>query len=64
MVVQAINRLLGTVQPVIGCVWRLLKNVRMNCSEIVLCSGSQDDEVAHFLDRVSRLISSKTALAG
>ena len=64
MVVKTINRSLGTVQPVIGCAWCLLKDVVMNCSEIVLCSGSQDDAIAHFLDRVSRLISSKTSLAG
>ncbi len=64
MVVQTINRSLGAVQPLIGRVRRLMKDVRMNCSEIVLCSGSQHDEVPHFLDRVSRLISSKTSLAG
>ncbi len=64
MVVQAIDRSLSAVQPIIGRIHRLLKDVRMNCSEIMLCSGSQDDAVAHFLDRVSRLISSKTSLAG
>ena len=63
MVVQTIHRSLGAVQPIIGSVRCMLIDVLMNCSEIVLCSGSQDDEVAHFLDRVSRLISAKTSLA-
>jgi hypothetical protein len=64
VVSQTKNRSLGTIQPIIGRVRCLLEDVRMNSSEIVLCSGSQDDAVAHFFGRVSRLISSKTSLAG
>ena len=63
MVVQTIHGFLGAIQPVIGSMRGLLEDELMNCSEIVLCSGSQDDKISHFLVRVSRLISSKTSLA-
>ncbi len=63
MVAQTIHRSLGAAQPIIGSVRCVLIEVLMNRSEIVFCSRSQDDVIAHFLGRVSRLISAKTSLA-